>query len=436
MNSVARASLTTTHRSDNAASTPVPTAVPTSAVPTPAAPTPAVPATATSEARAPDPRAQNDTRRNQAQREGQLAASVAQRAAPTTPAPSLADVRGGRAELHPGMRGDAVKELQRLVGVQQTGLYGPTTLAAVQKFQAERGLSPATTGAVGRTTLAALEQPRSQNGATAATTGAASADATADGLPTSLRDVKTPALDAAARSGVLGRGQSGPAVRELQTLLGFGAGGQTGVYGPTTEAAVKAFQRAHNIVDNGQVGGTTLAALHRAATNETGGGMTVSADGRRQMAALLQTARTASEGRSPDGRCYTHVANFLDRTGFGKVARDGFNAAVPAAYWPEARNFAEYANQPGKLEQLGLQRLDTALTPPIRSPYDPRIPAGAVVVVPAVQDGVRTPGTAHATAGDIAVADGKGRFFNGGEMSYGPPASFPPGNLLGIYVPR
>ncbi len=60
---------------------------------------------------------------------------------------------------------------------------------------------------------------------------------------------------------VFGVGDRGPAVTELQRLLGLSAGGQSGVYGPTTEAAVKEFQSAHSIEANGRVGPTTFKAL-------------------------------------------------------------------------------------------------------------------------------------------------------------------------------
>jgi hypothetical protein len=72
-------------------------------------------------------------------------------------------------------------------------------------------------------------------------------------------------LDAAIKAGtIFERGAEGEAVREIQELLGLGAGGQTGEYGPSTEAAVKAFQAAHRIEANGRVGPQTLAALRKA----------------------------------------------------------------------------------------------------------------------------------------------------------------------------
>ena len=52
------------------------------------------------------------------------------------------------------------------------------------------------------------------------------------------------------------------------------------------------------------------------------------------------------------------------------------------------------------------------------NPYTCNLPKGSLIVVRA-----GTVGTAHPTAGDIAVVGSGGRFYNGGEMSYGGSAS-------------
>ncbi len=51
---------------------------------------------------------------------------------------------------------------------------------------------------------------------------------------------------------------------ELQQLLGMSEAGQTEVFGPTTEATLRAWQQAHGVQPTGEVGPTTLAALRRA----------------------------------------------------------------------------------------------------------------------------------------------------------------------------
>ena len=65
----------------------------------------------------------------------------------------------GDRQLSEGMTGDDVKEVQRLLGLPQTGTYGPETTAAVSEFQSEHGLP--VVGQVGSQTKAALaRRPR------------------------------------------------------------------------------------------------------------------------------------------------------------------------------------------------------------------------------------------------------------------------------------
>jgi peptidoglycan hydrolase-like protein with peptidoglycan-binding domain len=79
---------------------------------------------------------------------------------------------------------------------------------------------------------------------------------------TKAQPSSTVGLAAAVAAGtIFERGASGPAVVEIQKLLGLSSGGQTGVYGETTEAAVREFQESKGIQANGRVGPQTLAAL-------------------------------------------------------------------------------------------------------------------------------------------------------------------------------
>jgi len=138
------------------------------------------------------------------------------------------------------------------------------------------------------------------------------------------------------------------------------------------------------------------------------------------MASLVSVARRGANGRSPAGRCYAAVTNYLLRSGYANIAE----SPLPWEYSRYARHFADFANEGDNAAVLGLRRL------PLDNPYD--APPGAVVVVRA-----GSPGTRHPKAGDISIAAGGGRFFNDGEMTYGGPERFPPGNdfVLGVYVP-
>jgi len=145
------------------------------------------------------------------------------------------------------------------------------------------------------------------------------------------------------------------------------------------------------------------------------------------MSRLESISKSASSGRTPDGRCYSHVADYIDASGYGGIAKGGFDAAIPPAYWSEAHQFADYLNMNGNAARLGMANVQTSVA---NNPY--KAPEGSIVVVRA-----GTPGTAHPTAGDIAVKGPTDHFYNGGEMGYGGSGNFPSGNdyVLGIYVP-
>jgi len=139
------------------------------------------------------------------------------------------------------------------------------------------------------------------------------------------------------------------------------------------------------------------------------------------MKALLAYALAHNNGGS-HGHCYEWVWKYLMNVpgGYGKISSSN-QPNVPPAY---ARDFADWMNKGSNAKTYGLQKLN------VDTPYG--APAGAIVVVP---PGV--PGTANPVAGDIAVAKGDGEFVNDGpHMSYGPPASFPKGKVLGVYVPE
>lgn len=144
------------------------------------------------------------------------------------------------------------------------------------------------------------------------------------------------------------------------------------------------------------------------------------------MNSLNSVAYSDSVGKSPDGYCYSHVADYIDAVGYGGIDKGGFDDAIPPEYWTYAYQFAEYLNTGNNAADLCLKNIQSSLS---NNPYN--APVGAIVVVRA-----GTPGTANPVAGDIAVCDPP-NFWNGGAMGYGGSSNFPPSNdyVLGIYVP-
>jgi peptidoglycan hydrolase-like protein with peptidoglycan-binding domain len=124
-----------------------------------------------------------------------------------------------------GSRGAAVAAIQRALGINDDGIFGPRTRAAVRSFQKRHDLL--VDGIVGPQTRAALAQQRT--------------------------------------GGMLKMGSRGDAVRALQRALGITA---DGIFGPQTRRAVRAFQSRHGLIVDGIVGPQTRGALAR----ERGGG--------------------------------------------------------------------------------------------------------------------------------------------------------------------
>ena len=180
-----------------------------------------------------------------------------------------------------------------------------------------------------------------------------------------------------------------------------------------------------NVINPGLLqGNCSIPSVGSGATLGEDSGAPVAGNGSQS---LLEVARRNSVGKRPDGRCYQHVANYIDQAGFCGIQKNGFNAAIPAGYHAEARQFAEYLNQGDNASRLGIVKLGTD------NPY--RAPAGSIVVVSANRPGCEG-ASCHPTAGDISVADGKGNFYNGGEMGFGGSNNYPSGNnyVLGIYA--
>ncbi len=152
---------------------------------------------------------------------------------PVLPVPCSCSSSESLASLKQGACGPEVENLQRqLVAAgfepgKLDGVFGPKTKVAVMAFQRARGLE--VDGIVGLRTWEALDSRRGSG----------------------LRPI-------------LKRGVCEPAVVVLQKVLathGFDPGAKDGLFGPKTERAVLAFQRAKGLEADGVVGPKTWNAL-------------------------------------------------------------------------------------------------------------------------------------------------------------------------------
>ncbi len=153
--------------------------------------------------------------------------------------------------LKQGAEGDEVLELQKVLqklgflNVAPNGYFGPSTLAAVKKFQASRGLDQL--GAVGPGTRLELNSLTSAGAAetSIATTASNSAHVFSHFMGIGSDDTED----------VL-------ALQKKLVTLGFLKSEPTGYFGTGTEAAVKKFQAKHGLPQTGYVAKNTRAVLN------------------------------------------------------------------------------------------------------------------------------------------------------------------------------
>ncbi|KGM03757.1 hydrolase [Cellulomonas cellasea DSM 20118] len=159
-------------------------------------------------------------------------------AAPAAPvlSPDAIPASVVRAGLRRGAVGESVAIIQRVVGVEADGRFGAATRAAVIAFQRAHGLVP--DGIVGPLTWAAIVD--------VANGGTGSAPAAATSIP------------AAQIARGISRGAVGSSVSVIQRIVGANPDGR---FGPRTQAAVRAWQKAHGLVADGIVGRLTWAAM-------------------------------------------------------------------------------------------------------------------------------------------------------------------------------
>ncbi len=189
--------------------------------------------------------------------------------------------------LKQGDRGAGVRALQAALGMpagEQDGAFGPRTHAAVVAFQRSAGLmadgivGPDTHGALTRRSAPAQPTPAPRAPAPAPRAATAEAghedhegrdahdahhhDHADEAVDGGLQAAHT-LQDATADGKLVRQGASGPAVLEIQKLLGVGPSGQTGQFDAATADAIKRFQRANRLSPDGVVGPATMSALLR-----------------------------------------------------------------------------------------------------------------------------------------------------------------------------
>ena len=129
---------------------------------------------------------------------------------------------------------------------------------------------------------------------------------------------------------------------------------------------------------------------------------------------LLEIAKAYGSVGSPQGRCWAKVADYVAElvTKGGKVGNGKFDGQTnfPDVGYGEtcAVNVGVFFRNQKNLDDYGLRNL--ALENPNMSPFD--APPGGIVVVSAGY------GQGSSPCGDITVADGNGKFYNDGTMTY------------------
>lgn len=166
-------------------------------------------------------------------------------------------------DLIRGARGDDVKRLQALLGVEQTGLFGPLTEKALKAFQVEHGVVKSErSGGAGKLGPATRAKLKAVFGVVGETSGA-----TAEAVSPSISEISV-AADGATSAGLtapiitrrLTAGSRGNDVKALQVFLGVDA---TGYFGQLTRRAVQEFQEKYGIANPGVQGYGDVGPLTR-----------------------------------------------------------------------------------------------------------------------------------------------------------------------------
>ena len=160
--------------------------------------------------------------------------------------------------IQEGSQGDAVAQMQR--DLKQLGYY----YAEI-------------TGNVGSKTVAAIKDFQKQNGLTA---DGVAGDKTLKAIAAKIKDAGGSVSSSSSASG-LKLGSTGSKVSSLQrnlTTLGYYYGDITGHYGSLTQNAVKKFQKARGLTQDGVAGDKTVSAIE-SAVKSSGGAVADSSSG-------------------------------------------------------------------------------------------------------------------------------------------------------------
>lgn len=158
----------------------------------------------------------------------------------------------GSRTLRIGKAGDDVRQLQRMLGIEDDGLFGRLTEQAVRTYQSERRLD--VDGVVGPVTWEALLREHAQGESQDTPLDVDPAQTPASGFEHYVTDIE-PA------DRVLHRGSAGDDVKTVQVALGFTGSDVDGLFGPGTEEAVRRFQAEHGLEPTASVDQDTWPAL-------------------------------------------------------------------------------------------------------------------------------------------------------------------------------
>jgi peptidoglycan hydrolase-like protein with peptidoglycan-binding domain len=228
--------------------------------------------------------------------------------------------------LREGARGAAVTTLQNKLKAagfnpgSTDGAFGPKTEAAVKAFQKAHGL--AADGVVGPKTWSALNKVGASSGGSGP---------------------------------VLREGAKGEAVRALQNrlnALGYNAGGADGAFGPKTEAAVKAFQKARGLTADGVVGPKTWDKLGIKVSGGSGPSAPAPGGGRPVTGYVNGVPRQINLSGIPNGKEMRSDAAAAFNRMHAAAARAGINLHVNSGFRSMAEQqelYRKYQNGTGNL---------------------------------------------------------------------------------------